>query len=296
MWESAIKGFKAFLRLEKSNAVNTLEAYIHDVNWLKDYALEQQLSLESISLQDLKDFIHQKLSKELAISSQARIISGIKAFFNYLYLEEMIAENPTELLKAPKKDKYLPDVLSVTEVEAMLTRLDMSKPEATRNRAILETLYSTGVRVSELVNLSIVNMFLDVGYIKVIGKGNKERLVPIGDEAIHHIQLYKNHVRNTMKVQKGSEEILFLNRRGAQLSRVMVFNIVKSAAVTAGIEKNISPHTLRHSFATHLVEGGANLRAVQEMLGHENITTTELYTHLDQRFLRETLEKYHPKF
>jgi len=296
MWESAIKGFKAFLRLEKSNAANTLEAYIHDVNWLKDYALEQQLSLESISLQDLKDFIHQKLSKELAISSQARIISGIKAFFNYLYLEEMIAENPTELLKAPKKDKYLPDVLSVTEVEAMLTRLDMSKPEATRNRAILETLYSTGVRVSELVNLSIVNMFLDVGYIKVIGKGNKERLVPIGDEAIHHIQLYKNHVRNTMKVQKGSEEILFLNRRGGQLSRIMVFNIVKSAAVTAGIEKNISPHTLRHSFATHLVEGGANLRAVQEMLGHESITTTELYTHLDQRFLRETLEKYHPKF
>ncbi len=296
MWESAIKGFKAFLRLEKSNAANTLEAYIHDVNWLKDYALEQHLSLEAISLQDLKDFIHQKLSKELAISSQARIVSGIKAFFNYLYLEEMIAENPTELLKAPKKDKYLPDVLSVSEVEAMLTHLDMSKPEATRNRAILETLYSTGVRVSELVNLSIVNMFLDVGYIKVIGKGNKERLVPIGDEAIHHIQLYKNHVRHQMKVQKGSEEILFLNRRGAKLSRVMVFNIVKSAAATAGIEKNISPHTLRHSFATHLVEGGANLRAVQEMLGHENITTTELYTHLDQKFLRETLEKYHPKF
>lgn len=296
MWESAIKGFKAFLRIEKSNAANTLDAYIHDVNWLKDYALGQQLSLESISLQDLKDFIHQKLSKELAISSQARIISGIKAFFNYLYLEEMIAENPTELLKAPKKDKYLPDVLSVTEVEAMLTNLDMSKPEATRNRAILETLYSTGVRVSELVNMSIVNMFLDVGYIKVIGKGNKERLVPIGDEAIHHIQLYKNHVRHQMKVQKGSEEILFLNRRGAQLSRVMVFNIVKNAAVTAGIEKNISPHTLRHSFATHLVEGGANLRAVQEMLGHESITTTELYTHLDQKFLRATLEKYHPKF
>lgn len=296
MWNSAINGFKAFLRLEKSNAQNTIEAYVHDVNWLKEYAEGKNIDLDRITLKDLQNFIVESLSKELAGSSQARVVSGIKTFFNYLYLEEIISSNPAELLKAPKKEQHLPDVLSVEEILSLIEAMDMSKPESTRNRAILETLYSTGIRVSELVNLSIINLFLDVGYIKVIGKGNKERLVPIGDEAVKQIQLYREHVRNQIKPKKDSEEILFLNRRGGKLSRVMIFYIVKEAAQNAGISKNISPHTLRHSFATHLIEGGANLRAVQEMLGHENITTTEIYTHLDKKFLRSTLEQFHPKF
>lgn len=296
MWESYINGFKSFLRLEKSNSENTISAYIHDVEWFRNYTSIHQIKLEDVTLSDLQHFVTSELSSELATASQARIVSGIKTFFKYLYLEEILTHNPSELLKAPKKDQYLPAVLTINEVIALIDHLDMSKPEATRNRAILETLYSTGVRVSELINLSIVNLFLDVGYIKVIGKGNKERLVPIGDEAVKQINLYLDYERNKSTPRKGMEDILFLNRNGGKLSRVMIFYIVKKAAERAGISKNISPHTLRHSFATHLVEGGANLRAVQEMLGHENITTTEIYTHLDKRFLRETLEKYHPKF
>lgn len=296
MWDSYIKGFKAFLRLEKSNSENTISAYVHDVEWFESYAIARHLQLQDITLADLQDFVQSELSVELATASQARIISGLKTFFKYLYLEEVIVTNPSELLKAPKKNQYLPSVLSVEEIVAMIEHMDMSKPEATRNRAIIETLYSTGVRVSELVNLNIVNLFLDVGYIKVIGKGNKERLVPIGDEAVKQIDLYRAHVRNRLVPKKGAEDILFLNRNGGKLSRVMIFYIIRNAAAAAGIQKKISPHTMRHSFATHLIEGGAHLRAVQEMLGHENIITTEMYTHLDRRFLRETLEKFHPKF
>lgn len=296
MWDSYIKGFKAFLRLEKSNSENTISAYVHDVEWFESYAVTQHLHLQDITLADLQDFVKSELSAELATASQARMISGLKTFFKYLYLEEVIVTNPSELLKAPKKDQYLPSVLSVEEIVAMIEHMDMSKPEATRNRAIIETLYSTGVRVSELVNLSMVNLFLDAGYIKVTGKGNKERLVPIGDEAVKQIDLYRAHVRNKLVPKKGAEDILFLNRNGGKLSRVMIFYIIRNAATAAGIQKQISPHTMRHSFATHLIEGGAHLRAVQEMLGHENIITTEMYTHLDRRFLRETLEKFHPKF
>lgn len=296
MWDSYIKGFKAFLRLEKSNSENTISAYVHDVECFESYAIARHIQLQEITLADLQDFVKSELSVELATASQARMISGLKTFFKYLYLEEVLATNPTELLKAPKKDQYLPSVLSVEEITAMIDHMDMSKPEATRNRAIIETLYSTGLRVSELVNLSIVNLFLDVGYIRVIGKGNKERLVPIGDEAVKQIDLYRAEVRNKLVPKKGAEDILFLNRNGGKLSRVMIFYIIRNAATVAGIQKKISPHTMRHSFATHLIEGGAHLRAVQEMLGHENIITTEMYTHLDRRFLRETLEKFHPKF
>lgn len=296
MWNSYLNGFKAFLRLEKSNAENTIAAYLHDVAWLQEYLQSRELTLEEVSLETLEDFVAQSLAPELAASSQARIISGLKTFFRYLYLEEILPYDPSELLKAPKKEKNLPEVLSVEELQSMIDHIDMSRPESTRNRAILETLYSSGLRVSELTALRITDLFLDLGYIRVIGKGNKERLVPIGDQATHHIQIYRNAIRRFVEPKPGSEDILFLNKNGKQLSRVMIFYIIKDYAKAAGIQKNISPHTLRHSFATHLVEGGANLRAVQEMLGHESITTTEMYTHLNSKFLRETLEKFHPKF
>lgn len=296
MWNSYINGFKAYLRLEQSNAKNTVIAYLHDVALLKAYTEAIDKPLEELTAEDIQDFLVAGLSKELAIASQARIVSGIKTFFNYLYLEDIITSNPTSIIKVPKKAQYLPDILSVEEVTALIESMDMSVAESSRNRAIIEVLYSCGLRVSELVNLSLLNLYLDVGFIKVIGKGNKERLIPIGDEATKQIGIYREHVRNHLQAKIGDEDILFLNRRGGRLSRVMIFYIIKKAAEVAGIQKNISPHTLRHSFATHLVEGGANLRAVQEMLGHESITTTEIYTHLDQRFLKQTLEQFHPKF
>lgn len=296
MWDSYIKGFRAFLRLEKTTSENTIDAYLHDVAWLRAYLEQHNIGLESVTLEVLEGFVAQALAPELAASSQARIISGIKTFFKYLYLEELIATDPSELLKAPKKPQYLPEVLSVAEFEALVNSIDMSKPESPRNRAIIEMLYSSGLRVSEVVSLRITNLFLDMGYIRVIGKGNKERLVPIGDTAIHHINIYRDTVRRHITAKPGCEDILFLNKYGRALSRVMVFYMIKEYAAAAGIQKKISPHTLRHSFATHLVEGGASLRAVQEMLGHESITTTEIYTHLNNRFLRETLERFHPKF
>ena len=232
----------------------------------------------------------------MADTSQARILSGVKSFFNFLELENLITSSPAQLIEGPKTKRTLPDVLSVEEVELLFTGIDHSLPEGQRNRAILETMYSSGLRVSEVTGLLISNLYLDEGYIRVIGKGNKERLVPIGDHAARHIQLYRELDRHKIKPGKGHVDTLFLNRRGAALSRVMVFYIIKNAALRAGIQKNIHPHTLRHSFATHLIEGGAGLRTVQEMLGHESITTTEIYTHLDTRFLRSTLEKYHPRF
>ncbi|WP_118976486.1 site-specific tyrosine recombinase XerD [Taibaiella koreensis] len=298
MWSAYIKGFKAFLQLEKSLSRHSVDAYLHDVQLLARF-LEQHhaaIAFEDIKLQHLQQFLQSIHEQELAAASQARIISGVKAFFHYLIAEEVIAQNPTELLEAPKLKRKLPDVLGVTEVEQLFSGLDHSTPEGQRNRAILETMYSSGLRVSELIALELTNLYLDVGFIRVIGKGNKERLVPIGDEAVKYIELYREHIRNHIVPKKGQENILFLNRRGSGLSRVMIFYIIKEAAQRAGITKNIHPHTLRHSFATHLVEGGADLRAVQEMLGHESITTTEIYTHLDRGFLRQTLEKYHPRF
>lgn len=296
--QSYIKSFKSYLQLEKSLSSNSVEAYLHDIDLLSSFLSRQypQLSFEAIRLQHLQEFLASASLQEFAAASQARIISGIKAFFKYLLLEEIIKDNPTELLEAPKLKRSLPDVLSAAEVDQLLAAVDHSKPEGQRNRAILEVMYSSGLRVSEVIGLELTNMFLDSGFIKVIGKGNKQRLVPIGDEAAKYVLLYLEHVRVHQVPKKGFENTVFLNRRGAALSRVMVFYIIKEAGMNAGIAKNIHPHTLRHSFATHLVEGGADLRAVQDMLGHESITTTEIYTHLDRNFLRQTLEKYHPRF
>lgn len=298
MWTSYLKGFKAFLQLEKSLSKNSVEAYLRDVQMLANFLNSENkaIALEQVDLGKLQKFMQSIHEMEFAATSQARIISGIKAFFHYLVMEEVISTNPTELLEAPKLQRKLPDVLGVDEVELLFTGIDHSKPEGQRNRAILEVMYSCGLRVTELIELQLTNMYLDVGFIRVIGKGNKERLIPIGDEAIKYINIYRDTIRNTLKPEKGHENTLFLNRRGKGLSRIMIFYIIKEAAQKAGIVKNIYPHTLRHSFATHLVEGGADLRAVQEMLGHESITTTEIYTHLDRNFLRQTLEKFHPRF
>jgi integrase/recombinase XerD len=298
MWTSYLKGFKAFLQLEKSLSKNSVEAYLRDVQMLANFlnSENKSIALEQVDLGQLQKFLQSIHEMEFAATSQARIISGIKAFFHYLVMEEVISINPTELLEAPKLQRKLPDVLGVEEVELLFTGIDHSKPEGQRNRAILEVMYSCGLRVTELIELQLTNMYLDVGFIRVIGKGNKERLIPIGDEAIKYINIYRETIRNAVKPEKGHENTLFLNRRGKGLSRVMIFYIIKDAAQQAGIVKNIYPHTLRHSFATHLVEGGADLRAVQEMLGHESITTTEIYTHLDRNFLRQTLEKFHPRF
>jgi integrase/recombinase XerD len=298
MWNSYLKGFKAFLQLEKSLSKNSVEAYLRDVQMLANFLNNENkaIALEQVDLGQLQKFLQSIHEMGFAATSQARIISGIKAFFHYLVMEEVISTNPTELLEAPKLQRKLPDVLGVDEVELLFTGIDHSKPEGQRNRAILEVMYSCGLRVTELIELQLTNMYLDVGFIRVIGKGNKERLIPIGDEAIKYINIYRETIRNTVKPEKGHENTLFLNRRGKGLSRIMIFYIIKEAAQKAGIVKNIYPHTLRHSFATHLVEGGADLRAVQEMLGHESITTTEIYTHLDRNFLRQTLEKFHPRF
>jgi integrase/recombinase XerD len=224
------------------------------------------------------------------------MISGLRSFYKYCLLEQIVNIDPTLLLEAPKMQRKLPDTLSFEEIEQIIAGIDLSKPEGGRNKAIFETMYSCGLRVSELVNLQLSQLFLDVGFVKVVGKGDKERLVPIGRDAIKYIEIYRNSIRNQITIEKGEEDILFLNRRGHRLTRVMIFLILKDLVKKAGIEKNISPHTFRHSFATHLVEGGADLRAVQEMLGHESITTTEIYTHLDREFLRNTLHAFHPAF
>lgn len=275
-----------------------MEAYLHDVEKLHQFASIQVPSLElsKIELKQLQQFI--KWINELGMSpaSQARIISGLKGFFNFLLLENILNSNPTELLEAPKTRRKLPDTLSVEELQLLFDAIDVSTAEGSRNKTILETMYSCGLRVSEVTDLKISNIYFDVEFIRVIGKGNKERLIPIGAEALKHIQLYKDGYRNKVVAKKGNEDILFLNRRGGKLSRVMIFYIIKDYTAKAGIQKNIHPHTLRHSFATHLVEGGADLRAVQEMLGHESISTTEIYTHLDREFLRDTLHRFHPRY
>ena len=298
MWEPYKKGFKAYLQLEKSLSDNSVEAYLRDIEKLTQY-LQQANKLvapDALVLKDFQQFL--KFIAELGMNStsQARIISGIRAFYKYCLLERITTNDPTILLEAPKLKRLLPDTLSFEEIEQIISSVDLSKPEGGRNKAILETLYSCGLRVTELVNLRISNLYADLGFIKVIGKGDKERLVPIGRSAVKHINIYKNEIRVHTLPKPGNEDILFLNHRGTQLSRVMIFYIIKDAAKHAGIKKSISPHTFRHSFATHLVEGGADLRAVQEMLGHESITTTEIYTHLDRKFLRTTLENFHPAF
>ncbi len=298
MWLPYKKGFKAYLQLEKSLSDNSIEAYLRDIEKLTQYLLQANklLAPDELVLKDFQQFL--KWISELGMNStsQARIISGIRAFYKYCVIENICKHDPTLLLEAPKLKRILPDTLSFEEIEKIISTIDLSITEGGRNKAILETLYSCGLRVTELVNLRISNLYLDLGFIKVIGKGDKERLVPVGRSAITHINIYKNEIRVHTLPKPGQEDILFLNKRGSQLSRVMIFYIIKDAAKKAGITKIISPHTFRHSFATHLVEGGADLRAVQEMLGHESITTTEIYTHLDRNFLRKTLENFHPAF
>ncbi|MEO6328348.1 MAG: site-specific tyrosine recombinase XerD [Ginsengibacter sp.] len=298
MWEGYKKGFKAYLQLEKSLSDNSVQAYLQDVEKLTQYILggEKPKSPDEIELTDLEKFVKWISELGMTPASQSRIISGLRSFYKYCLQEQIVLKDPTALLEAPKLKKALPDILSFSEIENIIKQIDVSTPEGARNKAIIETLYSCGLRVSELVNLRISCLYFDVGFIRIIGKGDKERLVPVGSSAIKYINLYKNNIRVQIRVKPGNEDVLFLNRRGKKLSRVMIFLIIKDLAALAGITKNISPHTFRHSFATHLVEGGADLRAVQEMLGHESITTTEMYTHLDREYLRDTLQRFHPGF
>lgn len=283
--------------MERSLAPNSIDAYLADIAKLREFFAirEKDLSPTKVVQQDLVDFLEFINELEMSPYSQARMVSGLKAFFRFLIYEDVIIKDPSELLEAPKLGRKLPDTLDFPEIEALLAAIDLSKPEGTRNRAILETLYSSGLRVSELTELKISNVHEDIGFLKVVGKGSKERLVPIGREALKHIRLYREHVRVHVPVQKGFEDHLFLNRRGKSLTRVMIFTIIKNLSAEIGLKKNISPHTFRHSFATHLIEGGADLRAVQEMLGHESITTTEIYTHLDRDYLKQVIKQYHPR-
>jgi integrase/recombinase XerD len=298
MWEAYKKGYKAYLRLEKSLSDHSVEAYLHDVTKLTQYlqVVNQEKNPAALTLKDLQAFVKWIGELGMGATTQARIISGIRSFYKYLLTEQLVTIDPSTLLEAPKTRRKLPDTLSFEEIDQLIGAIDLSSPEGTRNKAILETMYSCGLRVSELVGLKISCLYLDIGFIRVIGKGDKERLVPIGSDAIKCIKIYKDTVRSHQNVSEKNQDILFLNRRGNALSRVMIFYIIKSLALTAGITKVISPHTFRHSFATHLVEGGADLRAVQEMLGHESITTTEIYTHLNRDFLRDTLQQFHPAF
>ena len=298
MWEAYKKGYKAYLRLEKSLSDHSVEAYLHDVTKLTQYlqVTNNDKNPAALTLKDLQAFVKWIGELGMGATTQARIISGIRSFYKYLLTEQLVTIDPSTLLEAPKTRRKLPDTLSFEEIEQLIGSIDLSSPEGTRNKAILETMYSCGLRVSELVGLKISCLYLDIGFIRVIGKGDKERLVPIGTDAINCIKIYKDTVRSHQTVSEKNQDILFLNRRGNALSRVMIFYIIKSLALTAGITKVISPHTFRHSFATHLVEGGADLRAVQEMLGHESITTTEIYTHLNRDFLRDTLQQFHPAF
>jgi integrase/recombinase XerD len=298
MWEAYKNGFKGYLQLERSLSDHSVEAYLHDIEKLTQFLMMSPTakSPADTELKDLQQFL--KWINELGMSqtSQARIISGIRSFFKYCIIEQICFKDPTQLLEAPKTKRKLPDTLSFEEIELVIAQIDQSSTEGGRNKAILETMYSCGLRVSEVINLKISGIYPDLGFIRVTGKGDKERLVPIGKDAIKYILLYKNNIRVHQNVKKNFEDFLFLNKRGTSLSRVMIFYIIKEMVLKAGIKKIVSPHTFRHSFATHLVEGGADLRAVQEMLGHESITTTEIYTHLDRDYLRDTLQRFHPAY
>ncbi len=298
MWQAYLKGFKAYLKIEKSLSPNSVDAYLHDLALLQQYLITEQKITEpgDLTLDDLEHFIAFLHDLGLSERSQARIISGIKAFYKYLLTEEFIKNDPSTLLEGPKLGKYLPDTLSFQEIELLIEGLDLTKPEDIRNKAMLETLYSSGLRVTELIQLQISHLYKDIEFIRVIGKGNKERLVPIGSVALKHIEIYLEYVRKNLPQYPAYSDVLFLNRRGKPISRVMVFLVIKKLAEKAGLQKNISPHTFRHSFATHLIEGGADLRAVQQMLGHSSITTTEIYMHLDQQYLRESMSLHHPRF
>ena len=296
-WQSGLTGFKSYLRLERSLSTNTVEAYMLDVEKLHQFFISKSEAkeLKTITSNDLKDFLVWVNELGMLPPTQARVLSGLKAFFKYLVLENLIPIDPSALLESPKTSRKLPDTLNILEINSMIDAIDLSRPEGMRNKAMLEILYGCGLRVSELTGLKISNLYLDIDFIKILGKGNKERLVPIGSDAIKFLRLFVNEIRIHIAVKPGKEDFVFLNKRGNPISRVMVFLIIKDLAAKAGIKKNISPHTFRHSFATHLIEGGADLRAVQEMLGHESITTTEIYTHLDRDYLRETIIQFHPR-
>jgi integrase/recombinase XerD len=294
-WENSIKEFKYYLKVERSLADNSVNAYIRDIRKLADFSSKIKVNELNISVNEIREFIADLNSKNISARSQARIISGVKAFFKYLIIEDYITNDPTMLIENPKIGLKLPEVLSVDEIELIISSIDLSNKQGERNRAILETLYSCGLRVTELINLKISNINFKEGYIKVIGKGDKERLTPIGSNALKYISIYVNEVRIHQKISKNHEDFVFLNNRGSKLSRVMIFTLIKKIVDKVGIKKKVSPHTFRHSFATHLIEGGADLRAVQEMLGHESITTTEIYTHLDRDYLRSNIMQFHPR-
>ncbi|TWI98054.1 integrase/recombinase XerD [Mucilaginibacter frigoritolerans] len=296
-WHSAIKGFQSYLKLEKSLSKNSIEAYSRDIDKLYQFADSQLIKIqpENITLIHLRQFIVWINELGMIPSSQARILSGIKSFYKYLLMEDLIKSDPSELLEAPKIQRKLPDTLSYIEINKLIDAIDVSKPEGARNKAILEVLYGSGLRVSELTELKLSNLYLDIEFIKVTGKGSKERLVPIGGSAVKALKIWIDNVRVHYQIKKGEEDLVFVNRRGTRLSRVYIFMVIKQLAIITGISKTISPHTFRHSFATHLVEGGADLRAVQEMLGHESITTTEIYTHLDREYLKGTIIQFHPR-
>ena len=298
MWDSHKKGYKAWLQLEKSLSDHSVSAYLSDLEKLTQFfqSAEIKISPKEVTLKQLQKFTVFISELGLSATSQARIISGIRSFYDYCLAENIVETDPTLLLEAPKTRRKLPDTLSVDEVDQIISSIDLSTPEGTRNKAIFETMYSCGLRVSELVNLKISQFYPDLGFIRVTGKGDKERLIPIGNTAVKNVKIYLKTVRTHIDIADGQEDMLFLNRRGSKLSRVMIFLVLKDLVKKAGITKTISPHTLRHSFATHLVEGGADLRAVQEMLGHESITTTEIYTHLDRDYLRATLQQFHPAY
>jgi integrase/recombinase XerD len=297
-WQKRLNDYRSYLKLERAFSDNTVEAYLRDVRKLIDFFKLQSIALapHEVKKEHLEDFVKWTATSGVGANSQTRIISGVRAFFKFLLVDDAIHDDPTEFLKRPRMEKKLPEVLAIAEVQAMIDSIDLSSVHGLRNRAMLETLYACGLRVSELTTLKVSNLHLDTGFVKVIGKNNRERIVPIGEIAVKHIKLYLESVRrHLVKVKKQDEDILFLNHRGTQLTRVMVFKIVKETAERAHVKKNVSPHTFRHSFATHLVEGGADLRAVQDMLGHESVTTTEVYTHLDKEYLKETILQFHPR-
>ena len=294
-WNRYIKDFVSFLKIERGLAENSIFAYLSDVQKLMDFCEGLNLSPLDVTSENLTNFVTELYDLGLSARTQSRIISGIKQFYFFLVLEGEVKNDPSELIETPRIGRKLPEVLSIEEIDALIAGIDLSTDQGHRNKAILETLYSCGLRVSELVNLEFEQLFFDEGFIRVIGKGNKQRLVPVSPSVKKEIEIYKSAVRNHQKIKPGNESYVFLNRRGAKLTRVMIFTIIKNLAEKIGLQKTISPHTFRHSFATHLLEGGANLRAIQEMLGHESITTTEIYTHLDQQFLKEAIISFHPR-
>jgi integrase/recombinase XerD len=295
-WKSYIKSYQSYLKIERGLSNNTIENYTFDIERLCTYLEQHAIDISPIKISEetLQQFIHH-IAKEVNPRSQSRIISGLKSFFSYLIFEDYRQDNPLELIEAPRIGRKLPDTLSLAEIDALIEAIDLSSDSGERNRTILETLYSCGLRVSELVSLKISDLFFDEGFIKITGKGNKQRFVPISPLTQKYIELYRNTVRNQMSIQKGFEDTLFLNRRGKQLTRAMIFTIIKDLAIKINLNKNISPHTFRHSFASHLLENGADLRSIQLMLGHESITTTEIYVHLDRKFLTQIMNTYHPR-